>query len=98
MLIRPSGNMPITSPLAAIRIAIFVAAVSIPPRPTGIFTGPQKPPQRRMLAILAGHHPVDLPPRRRLDEKRIDAAAMIAHNHRALAFDERRTIMPPRPP
>ena len=81
------------------RIAAFVAAVSMPPRLDGNhLAGPQEPAKRRMLAVLAGHHPMNFAARRRLNEKRIDAAAVVANDDRALPVRQRQPIVPPRPP
>src|SRR5262245_10581659 len=51
-----------------------------------------------MFAVFTGNHPVDLAPRRRLNEKWINAAAMVASNHRPLIIRQRQFIHPPRPP
>ena len=67
-------------------MARFVDSVSIPPRFTGMTSQALKnPTKRKVFTILTGDHPMDEPPGRPLQKKRIDATAVITDDHRALS-------------
>ena len=86
----PSGNSPTSPPCCAKRIAIFVAAVSIPPRLTGMLPNCAKHNRdAKTLEVLAGHHPMHDPVGAKLDQQRIDPAAVIANDDGALMVWQR---------